>query len=513
MTSFATQIELLFSSFQAVISPEILLIIAGATTLGIIVGAIPGLTGTMALALLINVTYHMKLDHAVAFLLSVYVGAIMGGCYSAIMINIPGTPAAAATALDGFPLAKQGKGGKAITVGIVSSFFGTVFSCLILIFATPYIYKVALKFSQWEYFLLAIFGITICGSLSGDKSPVKGWIVGFLGFLAAMVGMDTIYSYPRFTFGSRDLIAGVQLIPALIGVFGISEVLMVLSERVPYTIEQKIGSVLPEKGVIRKLILPSIRSGLIGAGIGAVPGAGEDIAAWVSYDTGRRRSKEKEKFGKGSYEGLACAETANNACIPGAMIPLLTLSIPGSPQAAMFMAAIILHGVKPGPMLSIEQPEFLYTTGVTLFVAACFMLVIGLLLTRPMVHVLKLNRKILMPIVVPMTVIGAFATNVNIFDIKVMFIFGVLGFILRKFEFPMAPLVLGLILGNMADKAFRQALMQGQGSVIPLLGRPVGLILIAAIILSLYSGFRRYGKDKKAKLEEAGSTVRHRDTI
>ena len=168
----------------------------------------------------------------------------------------------------------------------------------------------------------------------------------------------------------------------------------------------------------------------------------------------------------------------------------------GSPQAAMFMAAIILHGVKPGPMLSIEQPEFLYTTGVTLFVAACFMLVIGLLLTRPMVHVLKLNRKILMPIVVPMTVIGAFATNVNIFDIKVMFIFGVLGFILRKFEFPMAPLVLGLILGNMADKAFRQALMQGQGSVIPLLGRPVGLILIAAIILSLYSGFRRYGKDK-----------------
>lgn len=249
MTSFATQIELLFSSFQAVISPEILLIIAGATTLGIIVGAIPGLTGTMALALLINVTYHMKLDHAVAFLLSVYVGAIMGGCYSAIMINIPGTPAAAATALDGFPLAKQGKGGKAITVGIVSSFFGTVFSCLILIFATPYIYKVALKFSQWEYFLLAIFGITICGSLSGDKSPVKGWIVGFLGFLAAMVGMDTIYSYPRFTFGSRDLIAGVQLIPALIGVFGISEVLMVLSERVPYTIEQKIGSVLPKKGL------------------------------------------------------------------------------------------------------------------------------------------------------------------------------------------------------------------------------------------------------------------------
>lgn len=494
--------QLLFSAFQSILSPTMLVIIAAATTLGIVVGAIPGLTGTMALALLINLTYNMELNHAVAFLLSVYVGAIMGGCYSAIMINIPGTPAAAATALDGFQLAKQGKGGKAIAVGIISSFFGTIFSCLILIFATPYVYKIALKFSQWEYFLLAVFGITICGSLAGDKAPVKGWIVGFLGFLAAMVGLDPIYSYPRFTFGSRDLMAGVQLIPALIGLFGISEVLTVLSEKVPYTIEQKIGSIWPEKGVIRKILPAAIRSGFIGAGIGAVPGAGEDIAAWVSYDTGRRRSKEKDKFGKGSYEGLACAETANNACIPGAMIPLLTLSVPGSPQAAMFMAAIILHGVKPGPMLAIESPEFLYTTGVTLMIAAVFMLVIGILLTKPMVHILKLNRKIIMPIVVPMTVIGAYATNVTVFDIKVMFFFGLLGFVLRKFDFPMAPLVLGLILGNTADKGFRQALMQGQGSVIPLLGRPVGLVLIAVIILSILSGIRRYTKDRKAQQAE-----------
>ncbi|MGI6777240.1 MAG: tripartite tricarboxylate transporter permease [Acetivibrionales bacterium] len=506
MTSFVTQMELLLSAFEAVFTPEIILLIFAATTMGIVVGAIPGLTGTMALALLINVTYKMQLEHAVAFLLSVYVGAIMGGCYSAIMINIPGTPAAAATALDGFPLAKQGKGGKAITIGIISSFFGSLVSCLILIFATPYIYTVALKFSQWEYFLLALFGITICGSLAGDKAPVKGWIVGFLGFLAAMIGLDPIYSFPRFTFGSRDLMAGIQLIPALIGVFGISEVLIVLSEKVPYMIEQKIGSVFPEKGTIRKIIMPALRSGFIGAGIGAVPGAGEDIAAWVSYDTGRRRSKDGKKFGTGSYEGLACAETANNACIPGAMIPLLTLSIPGSPQAAMFMAAIILHGVKPGPMLSIEQPEFLYTTGVTLLMAGVCMLIMGIALTRPMVHVLKLNRKILMPIVVPMTVIGAYATNITVFDIKVMFIFGILGFILRKMDFPMAPLVLGLILGNTADKGFRQALMQGQGSVIPLLGRPMGLILIAVILLSLISGIRKYAKDKAASQREA-STV------
>lgn len=498
MTSIATQMSLLLSAFEAIFTPDKILLIFAATTMGIVVGAIPGLTGTMALALLINVTYTMQLEYAVAFLLSVYVGAIMGGCYSAIMINIPGTPAGAATALDGFPLARQGKGGKAISGGIIASFLGSIVSCLILIFATPYVYTVALKFSQWEYFLLALFGITICGSLSGGSAPVKGWIVGFLGFLAAMIGLDPIYSYARFTFGSRELMAGIELIPALIGVFGVSEFLIVLSERVPYMIDQKIGSVIPSKEELKQLTKPVLRSGLIGGAIGAVPGAGEDIAAWVSYDVGRRRSKEGEKFGTGSFEGLSCAETGNNACIPGAMIPLLTLSVPGSPQAAMFMAAIILHGVRPGPMLAVEDPGFLYTTAITLALASFAMLIMGILLTKPMVHVLKLNRKILMPIIIPMTVIGAYATNVNIFDVKVMFIFGLLGFILRKLDFPMAPLVLGLILGEMADKGFRQALMQGQGSVIPLLSRPMGLILIAVIILSLISGIRKYTKDKSS---------------
>ena len=495
MASFATQMGFILSAIQAIFTPDKILLIFAATTMGIVVGAIPGLTGTMALALLINVTYTMHIDYAVAFLLSVYVGAIAGGCYSAIMINIPGTPAAAATALDGFPLAKQGKGGQAITAGIIASFLGSIISCLILIFATPYVYTVALKFSQWEYFLLAIFGITICGSLSGGSAPVKGWIVGFLGFLVAMIGLDPIYSYARFTFGSRSLMAGVQLIPALIGVFGISEFLTVLSERVPYMLEQKIGSVIPSKEELKQIVRPSFIAGIIGAAIGAVPGAGEDIAAWVSYDFGRRRSKDRKNFGKGSFEGVAYAETANNACIPGAMIPLLTLSVPGSPQAAMFMAAIILHGVKPGPMLAVENPNFLYTTAITLAVASFVMLIMGLLLTKPVVHVLKLDRKLLMPIIVPMTAIGAYATNVTVFDIKVMFIFGLLGFILRKLDFPMAPLVLGLILGEMADKGFRQALMQGQGSVVSLLNRPIGLILIAVIILSLFSGIRRYIKD------------------
>lgn len=486
--AIATQLSLLGqATVQAFGFPQVFVTMT-ATVAGIIVGAIPGLTATMALALLINLTYSMTLPVAVAFLLGVYVGAVMGGCYSAIMINIPGTPSAAATALDGFVLAKQGHGGQAIGVGVIASFVGTLFSIIIMIFLTPMLYKIALKFGQWEYFLISVFGIMICGNLSTQSVPIKGWIVGFLGIFTAMIGLDAIYAFPRFTYGSYNLMGGISLIPALIGVFGVSEVLSVLQEDIPYSIENQLGRILPSRSMLKDILRAAVRSGVIGCGIGIVPGAGEDIAAWVSYDVGRRRSKQGHLFGKGSYEGVASAETANNACIGGAMIPLLTLAIPGSPPSAMFLAAVWLHGIKPGPMLAFESPGFLYLSAVTLILATFSMLGFGLLLVKPMVKILKINRKILMPIIIPLTVIGAYAGNVNIFDIKVMFVFGMLGYILRKLNYPMAPLVLGIILGPMADISFRQALMQGQGSVIPLLGRPIGIILMLAIVWIAISG-------------------------
>ncbi|MBP8718341.1 MAG: tripartite tricarboxylate transporter permease [Candidatus Atribacteria bacterium] len=491
LDSFLHQASLFFHVFAAQLYLENILIVAGATFLGIIVGAIPGLTATMALALLINLSYGMQFDLAISFLLGVYVGAIMGGCYSAIMINIPGTPAAAATALDGFLLAKRGEGGLAIGTGVITSFFGMLISIACLIFFTPFVYKIALKFGQWEYFLLAVFGVMICGNLSTGKDPVKGWVVGFLGFFTAMIGLDKVYAYPRFTFGLLQLKGGISLIPALIGVFGISEVLIVLEEEVPYKILGKITRIIPSWKTIRTLIPTSIRSGLIGVGIGAVPGAGEDVAAWVAYDTAKRNSKQGDKFGSGVLEGVAAAETANNACIGGAMIPLLTLAVPGSPPAAMFLAAIWLHGVQPGPMLPIEHPTFLYEIAITLLIATCFMLIEGLIIARPIASLLKLRREILMPLILPLTVIGAYAGGVRVFDIKVTFFFGVLGYILRKLDYPMAPLVLGIILGPLADISFRQALMQSRGSLIPLLKRPLGLVLLAATVLIAYSGIRR----------------------
>lgn len=499
---FINEAALFWSAFTSSLTLVKLGVVMAATIMGIIVGAIPGLTATMALALLINLTYGMELGIAIAFLLGVYVGAVMGGCNAAIMINIPGTPSAAATALDGFILAKKGDGGIAIGTGVIASFMGMLVSIAMLIFLTPFLYKIALKFGQWEYFLLSVFGIMICGNLSTGKDPIKGWVVGFLGFFTAMIGLDAVYAYPRFTFGLLQLKGGISLIPALIGVFGISEILIVLQEQIPYKITGKIGRIIPSKKVILSLIPTAIRSGLIGVGIGAVPGAGEDIGAWVAYDIGKRRSKQGSKYGTGCLEGVAAAETANNAVVGGAMIPLLTLAVPGSPPAAMFLAAIWLHGIRPGPMLPIEHPGFLYSVAAMLLLASVSMLIWGLLLARPMATILKIKREILMPIIVPLTVIGAFAGGVRIFDIYVMFAFGIIGYILRKLDYPMAPLVLGIILGPMADISFRQALMQSRGSLIPLIGRPIGLILLAAIIFIAYSGIRRAAEFSRLQKKE-----------
>ena len=499
MGGLAKQLALLGTAAGGVFGGVNLLIVAGAVLLGLVVGAIPGLTGTMALALLINLTYKLPSDQAVAFMLGVYVGAVSGGLFSAIMLNIPGTPNAAATALDGYPLAKKGKGGKALFGGVLASCLGTLLSCVLMMIATPFLSSIALKFGKWEMFLLAVFGITICGNLSVDCSPLKGWLAGFMGFFVALIGVESMYNSGRFVF-IQQLRSGVELIPALIGLFGIAEVLTVLQDRTPFQVNSDMGSILPNKEELKQLMSPLIRSTLIGCGIGAIPGAGEDIAAWLSYSTGKSRSKHRDEFGKGSFEGLACSETANNACIPGAMIPMLTLAIPGSTQAAMFLAALNLHGIQPGPMLTVKSPSFMYTVGLTLAVGAIVMVILSLILTKPMVMILQINRKILMPIIVSLTVVGAFASRTNLFDVKLMLVFGVIGFILRKLNFPLAPLTLGLILGGTADINFRQSLTMS-GSV---LTRVVGDILIVVVLYSLISGAI---KTVKSAREELSGTV------
>jgi len=481
----AKEFALFSNVFRDVVSLHSILIVTFGTFLGIVVGCIPGLTATMTLALLIGITYNFGFANAIALLMGIYVGAIYGGCIASIMINIPGTPSAAATVFDGFPLAKKGEGGLAIGISTITSFFGMIIGILSLILFTPIVYQLALKIGAWEYFFLVIIGITLSGSLSFSEKPIKGWITGFLGLLIATVGLDPIHNLPRFTYGITPLLGGITIIPALIGVFGVTEIIDVLKHKVPYSIPKKIGRILPELSLLKKFTWNSLRSGIIGVFVGAIPGIGENVAAYLAYDRAKSASKEPETFGKGNYQGVVAAETANNACIGGALKPILTLGIPGSGGTALLMAAMIVHGVRPGPLMRQEFPGFTYNVFILLLFASVAMLILGLALTRPMVSLLKTRRDILMPIIVPLCVIGAYAGSLSYFDMRVMIIVGIVAFIFRWLDYPLAPFVIGIILGNMADVQFRRGMLISGGNLAYILNRPISLILILFLILTM----------------------------
>lgn len=457
------------------------------TELGIIIGMLPGLTATMGVALLTTLTYSMPANDAILVLICMYIGAIYGGSRSAILLNIPGTPANAATTLDGFPLAKQGKAGWAIGLATTGSFLGSVIGMFFLAVFTPMIGNVALSFQSYEFVWFAIFGIIICGNLTAPKDPLKGWIAGFIGLFVAMIGMEGIHAYVRFSFGTTALSGGIALIPAMVGTFGFAEILSVMRYSKVEVVKAEIGRVIPKARDVAKYWKTIIRSGIVGTIIGAIPGVGEDIAAWVSYDLAKRGAKPEEaaKFGKGSVEGLLASETGNNACVPGAIIPVLTLAIPGSAPAAVLLGAMLIHGVRPGPLIMVESPTFVYEVIAMVLIATIAMYVLGLSMVRPLVKVLMVPRQKLMPIIFILCVVGAFSIQSRLFDVGVMLVFGIIGFILREMEYPMAPLVLGIILGDILDKNLRRALILSNGDVMPFFTRPicVGIGLLTLFIV------------------------------
>lgn len=476
------------SIIHLVSSPTILIAMFVSMSIGIIVGALPGLTATMSIAILVGLTYSLPQDLCFAIILSIYVGAIYGGSITAILINIPGTGSAAATALDGHPLGLQGKANYAIGMTRTASFFGTIFGLVMLLTIAPLLAKIALMFTSVEMSLLALFGVLISGFVAAPDLKIKGWISAFLGMLMSCVGIDVMYGFQRFTFDQPMLMAGVSFVPVMIGVFGIPQVLDNLKLVVPARVKQT-GSILPDLREFAKYIPLSLRSGLIGTAIGIVPGAGEDIGAWMAYFAARSTSKEKETFGNGSTEGIIAAETGNNAAIGGALIPLLTLSIPGSPPAAVLLGALLLHGIRPGPMLMFEFPGFLEEIGGILFVASCILLVAGILVAKFFIKALDVPPKILMPIVAVLSVIGSYAINIRIFDVYVMVIFGVIFYFFFKLHYPVAPLVLGLILGPMIDENLRRAFMVHDG-LLPVFTRPVAVVLFVMVILLVLSQTR-----------------------
>ncbi len=474
-----------------------LLNVLWATLLGIAVGMLPGLTATLGVALLTTLTFRMEAADAILILVCMYVGAIYGGSRSAILLNIPGTPANAATSLDGFPLARAGKAGQAMGIATVGSFFGTLIGMLLLAVVAPLLAEFALQFQSFEFFWLAIFGVVISGHLTAVADPLKGWISGFLGLLAAMVGQEGIHAYQRFSYGSIDLAGGFGLLPVLVGTFGMAEILVVMKSPAYEVVRSAADRVIPRLREVARYRRTIGRSGLIGTLMGLIPGVGEDIGAWVSYAAARRSSREKAQFGSGSVEGLISAETGNSAAVPGAIIPVLTLAVPGSAPAAVLLAALFIHGIRPGPLIMIEFPSFVFEVVAMILYAGIAILIFGLLLTRPLLRVLTVSRERLMPVIFVLCTVGAFAIASRVFDIWVMLGFGLLGFCLREMKYPMAPLVLGIVLGDILDKNFRRGMVLSDGSVEPFLTRPICValwVVTALVVLFSFASVRRHGR-------------------
>lgn len=477
-------LDLLGSSVAGFFQPRHLTYTFGAVLMGIVVGCLPGLSATLTISLLTTLTIKLPANDAILILICAYAGTIYGGSRSAILLNIPGTAANAAACLDGYQLARKGQAGRAMGIATTGSVIGSVFGIICLAILTPALAEVALTFQSYEFFWLCLFGVMMSGSITGT-SPLKGWIMGILGLFAAQIGQDGIHAHERFAYGNADIAGGLSLIPTLVGAFGAAEVLTVMSERFARPKIHTVDSVIPRIGDVIRHWRTILRSGVIGVYIGILPGVGEDMASWSSYAAAKRASKNPEMFGKGSVEGLIAAETGDNAAIPGGIIPALALAIPGSAPAAVLLAAMIIHGVRPGPMLMIENPTFVYDVVAMNMYATLAMLVFGIFLVRPLLAVLTVPRTVIMPVVFVLCTIGAFAIAQRLFDIWVMLFVGLVMFVLRRFGYHAAPFVLGLVLGDLLDKSLRRGLVISDGDISPFFTRPVsgGLAALTAVAL------------------------------
>ncbi|MFW6328737.1 MAG: tripartite tricarboxylate transporter permease [Alkalispirochaetaceae bacterium] len=484
--------EMLMGALAGVLDPVSLLLVVLGVGAGIMVGALPGLTATMAIALLVPFTFGMSSIHGLALLGAIYAGAIYGGSFSAILINTPGTPSAIATTFDGFPMARKGDAYRAIVTATLSSVFGGVVGVIFLIFLSPPLARASLSFGPPEYFWLAAFGLTIIAAVS-PRSTLKGLIGGGIGLLISTIGIAPIEGAVRYSFGTVALQNGISLIPALIGFFCIPEVLRMVEE------SHEAGTVIPYKRqrrmvtrVFRRLVrMPwlMIRSSILGTLVGIIPGAGGNIAGLVSYNEAIRTSKNKERFGEGAIEGVAASETANNASVAGALIPMLTLGVPGAPPAAVLFGALLLQGMRPGAELFTSYGTITYAFLFSLIIANLAMLPLGVILGRLVARVMQRVRvQTMAPIIIFLSMVGSYSIYNNSADIYTMVIVGLLAHALRKAGFMPGPIVLGLILGPIAEQGLTQSVLMGRarGSMFAVFfGRPISVVLILLAFLSV----------------------------
>jgi len=471
---------------------------------GLFVGAIPGLSVSMATALLVSITYTWDTHDALGTIMGVYVVGVFSGALSAILINIPGAPSSVVTTLDGYPMAKHGEAYKALKYATLYSFVGSVFGLVALGLLAKPITGIALKFQPIDYFLLALFGLATVGGLT-SKSFSKGLVSALIGIFLALIGIDSVLGTPRLTFGIQNLKAGVAQVPALVGLFGFAEVLCVISEGAQDGEVSGITRQVVRLKDMMKEFWHSLWYCVVGTFVGALPGAGGPVAAFLAYGEAKRIVKNPSRpFGEGAVEGIVASESANNACIGGALIPMLTLAIPGDAVTAIIMSVFYIHGLQPGPTFLMTSASSFCSILAGGLISCVFLLVLGLLVAPRISRIINVPKRILLPIVAVLCVIGAYACNNRLFDVGMMFFFGILGFLLRRRGFPVAPVTLGLVLGGMMDSNFRRAISLASTAENPLMalfGRPITLVLLAVTVFTLITNIPSVKRARAARRE------------
>ena len=480
--------------FPLMTNPRFILYVFFGSVAGLFVGAIPGLSVSMATALLVSITYTWQTGDAMATIMGVYVVGVFSGALSAILINIPGAPSSVVTTLDGYPMAKRGEAYRALRYATVYSFVGSVFGLAAMALLARPITNVAVRFQPMDYFLLSLFGLMTVGGLTGG-SFARGLFAALVGIFFSLIGLDPILGTPRLTFGIQPLKAGVPTVPALVGLFGFAEVLTVIAGGID---DGEVSPIAQQKVPLPEILREFPRSlwyCAVGTFVGALPGAGGPVASFLAYGQAKRIVKKPSRpFGEGAFEGIVASESANNACIGGALIPMLTLAIPGDAVTAIILSVFTVHGLRPGPTFLRTDAQHFYEVLSGGFLGCLFLLLLGLLVAPRISRVIRVPKRVLLPVVAVLSVIGAYACNRRLFDVGLMIFFGVLGFVMRRRGFPTAPVTLGLVLGSMMDGNFRRAMSLASTAENPLLslfGRPATVILLAATLLTLFMNLPR----------------------
>lgn len=464
---------------------DVLVTILLSAIFGLVVGAIPGLTATMAIALLVPLTFFMDPIPAVGTMVTASAMAIFAGDIPSTLLRIPGTPASAAYTEEAYKMTLKGEAETAMAANLLFSAFGGLVGTAVLIVAAPYLAEIALKFSAPEYFWMAVLGLT-CAAFIGSGSPAKGFLSLLIGLAVATVGLDNPAAVPRFTFGSTELLGGIDFISAMIGLFAISEILRNASIGMASQPVPQVGLGNPLKGwgpLFRRYWPQQVQGNVIGVGVGALPGAGADLAAWVAYAVSRKLSRHPEKYGTGYLEGIVSAGSANNSALGSAWVPALVFGIPGDTITAIVIGVLFIHGLNPGPTLFIFEPQNIYAVFIIFILANILMVPLGyaaIMLSRP---ILKMPRRILMPVILAFCIVGAFASNNAVFNVGVMLAFGIAGFFMEENEIPLAPCILGIVLGGMVENHFITTMIRNDGNLLAFFERPIAAFLGVVTIL------------------------------